>query len=48
MKKTIALLLWLAMAGQASAATWVYVSNADSQDISVLALDRDKGTLTPV
>ncbi|MDQ0032565.1 6-phosphogluconolactonase [Variovorax boronicumulans] len=48
MKKTIASLLWLAVAGQASAATWVYVSNADSQEISVLALDRDKGTLTPV
>ena len=48
MKKTIASLLWLAMAGQASAGTWVYVSNADSQEISVLALDRDKGTLTPV
>ncbi|ADU36099.1 lactonase family protein [Variovorax paradoxus] len=48
MRKTIASLLWLAVAGQASAATWVYVSNADSQEISVLALDRDKGTLTPV
>jgi len=48
MKKTIASLLWLAVVGHASAATWVYVSNADSQEISVLALDRDKGTLTPV
>jgi 6-phosphogluconolactonase len=48
MKKTIASLLWLAVAGHASAATWVYVSNADSQEISVLALDRDKGALTPV
>jgi 6-phosphogluconolactonase len=39
----------LSMAGvHASAATWVYVSNADSQEISVLALDRDKGSLTPV
>ncbi len=33
---------------QAQAATWVYVANADSQEISVLALDRDKGTLAPV
>jgi 6-phosphogluconolactonase len=48
MKKTIASVLWLAAAGHASAATWVYVSNADSQEISVLALDRDKGTLAPV
>ncbi|QNK72072.1 beta-propeller fold lactonase family protein [Variovorax sp. PAMC28562] len=30
------------------AATWVYVSNADSQDISVLELDRDLGVLKPV
>lgn len=35
-------------AGTAGAATWVYVSNADSQDISVLALDRAQGTLSPV
>jgi 6-phosphogluconolactonase len=42
-----ALLLSMA-AAHASAATWVYVSNADSQEISVLALDRDKGSLTPV
>ncbi|MGV3682311.1 MAG: lactonase family protein [Acidovorax sp.] len=32
----------------ASAATWVYVSNADSQDVSVLELDRGAGTLKPV
>ncbi len=34
--------------GAASAATWVYVSNADSQDISVMQLDRAAGSLTPV
>ena len=34
--------------GSASAATWVYVSNADSQEISVLELDRSQGTLKPV
>jgi len=43
-----AALLCVAAMGHASAATWVYVSNADSQEISVLALDRDKGSLTPV
>ncbi|MFN9475556.1 lactonase family protein [Acidovorax sp.] len=32
----------------ASAATGVYVSNADSQDVSVLELDRGAGTLKPV
>jgi 6-phosphogluconolactonase len=32
----------------ASAATHVYVSNADSQDISVLALDRERGLLQPL
>ncbi len=35
-------------ASPALAATWVYVSNADSQDISVLELDRDLGVLKPV
>ena len=30
------------------AATWVYVANADSQDVSVLDLDRAAGTLKPV
>lgn len=35
-------------AGSAMAATWVYVSNADSQDLSVLELDRSAGTLKPV
>ncbi|WP_341918901.1 lactonase family protein [Polaromonas sp. YR568] len=34
--------------GASSAATWVYVSNADSQDISVLQLDRAAGQLKPV
>ncbi len=28
--------------------TWVYISNADSQDISVMQLDRAVGRLTPV
>jgi 6-phosphogluconolactonase len=37
-----------AAAGGACAATWVYVSNADSQEISVLELDRVQGTLKPV
>ncbi len=32
----------------AQAATWVYVANADSQDVSVLELDRTAGTLKPV
>lgn len=35
-------------AGTSNAATWVYVSNADSQDISVMQLDRVAGRLTPV
>lgn len=39
--------LWT-LAAAAPAATWVYVSNADSQDLSVLALDRSTGTLSPV
>lgn len=42
-----ALLLTLA-ASHAGAATWVYVSNADSQEISVLELDRGQGLLKPV
>ena len=41
-----AALLWLAAAAQA--ATFVYVANADSQDISVLELDRAQGLLKPV
>src|SRR6218665_3198056 len=41
--------LWVsACAFPASAATWVYVSNADSQEVSVLALDRSAGRLQPV
>ncbi|RYG14773.1 MAG: lactonase family protein [Burkholderiales bacterium] len=32
----------------AGAATWVYVANADSQEISVLQLDRAAGALKPV
>lgn len=38
----------LLLSGASSAATWVYVSNADSQDVSVFALDRAAATLTPV
>lgn len=34
--------------GAPVSATWVYVSNADSQDISVLQLDRAAGQLRPV
>ncbi|KRC20235.1 beta-propeller fold lactonase family protein [Acidovorax sp. Root219] len=40
--------LWLGAWSAATAATWVYVSNADSQDLSVLELDRSAGTLKPV
>ncbi|MBT2324567.1 beta-propeller fold lactonase family protein [Variovorax paradoxus] len=49
--RRLALLLAPALAatgGAASAATWVYVSNADSQEISVLELDRSQGMLKPV
>ncbi len=46
--KVVACLGLMLAAGHAWAATWVYVSNADSQEISVLALDRGKGTLAPV
>ncbi|MET0208998.1 MAG: beta-propeller fold lactonase family protein [Burkholderiaceae bacterium] len=38
----------LCLAGTADAATWVYVANADSQDVSVFALDRNAATLVPV
>jgi 6-phosphogluconolactonase len=38
----------MAASGAANAATWVYVSNADSQDISVFQLDRAAGALKPV
>lgn len=34
--------------GSVQAATFVYVSNADSQDISVLELDRSQGLVKPV
>ena len=37
-----------AAASAAPAATYVYVSNADSQEISVLTLDRASGALTPI
>lgn len=35
-------------AGNASATTYAYISNADSQEISVLSLDARSGELTPV
>ncbi|WP_296924668.1 lactonase family protein [Polaromonas sp.] len=38
----------MAAPGAAAPATWVYVSNADSQDISVFHLDRAAGALKPV
>ena len=41
-------LAMIAASVAASAATWVYVSSADSQEISVLQLDRAAGTLTPM
>jgi 6-phosphogluconolactonase len=45
---TLAATALLAAGTAASAATWVYVANADSQDLSVFAFDRGAGTLTPV
>ena len=39
---------WLLAMGSVHAATFVYVSNADSQDISVLELDRSQGIVKPV
>jgi 6-phosphogluconolactonase len=45
-------LLWIlalmSTSNAAHAATIVYVSNADSQEISVLSLDRTSGALTPI
>jgi len=38
----------LMAAGTAQAATVVYVSNADSREISVLSLDAASGALTPL
>ena len=35
----------IAVSAAASAASWVYVANADSQEISVLQLVRAAGTL---
>ena len=49
MKKTLtAMALAILSSTPALAATWVYVSNADSQDISVLELDRAQGLLKVV
>lgn len=47
-RSALAGLLALAGAASAEAATWVYVANADSQEISVLSLDRQGGRLEPV
>ena len=47
-RTALAVACGLVAAGSASAATWVYVSNADSQEISVLELDRSQGTVKPV
>lgn len=45
----LVLALGAALAGPAAwAATWVYVSNADSQDVSVFELDRSAGALKAV
>lgn len=44
----LATLLAFGGAATASSATWVYVANADSQEISVLSLDRQNGKLQPV
>ena len=38
----------MAASGAAASATWVYVSNADSQDITVMQLDRAAGQLKTV
>lgn len=38
----------MAASGAAASATWVYVANADSQDVSVMQLDRAAGILKPV
>src|SRR5881392_1756619 len=40
--------LVLIMQGCATSSAVAYVSNADSRDITVLKLDRDKGTLQPM
>ena len=40
--------LFLAMTQVSHAGTMVYVSNADSQDVSVFELDRSAGALKPV
>ncbi|NDL61499.1 lactonase family protein [Acerihabitans arboris] len=44
----LSLLLLSTCAGAAQAATYAYVSNADSADISVFRLDEASGALTPV
>ncbi|MES2686175.1 MAG: beta-propeller fold lactonase family protein [Pseudomonadota bacterium] len=38
----------MAASGAAASATWVYIANADSQDISVMQLDHAAGQLKPV
>ncbi|MES2944620.1 MAG: beta-propeller fold lactonase family protein [Pseudomonadota bacterium] len=44
----LGLVAGLVSASAVQAATFVYVSNADSQEISVLELDRSQGTVKPV
>jgi 6-phosphogluconolactonase len=51
LRKYVALLAGIgvmAASGAPSSATWVYIANADSQDISVMQLDRAAGQLKPV
>jgi 6-phosphogluconolactonase len=51
LRKYLALLAgagMMAASGAAASATWVYVSNADSQDITVMQLDRAAGQLKTV
>ncbi|MDR7377152.1 6-phosphogluconolactonase [Rhodoferax ferrireducens] len=47
-RSIVATSAWLLAMGSVHAATFVYVSNADSQDISVLELDRSQGIVKPV
>ncbi len=46
--RAVAILAMVAAMSTADAATYVYVGNAESNDIDVLTLDRQTGDLTPV
>lgn len=46
--RLLAGVVMISASAAASAATWVYITNADSQDISVMQLDRAEGQLRPV